>query len=253
MKNIITPKLLIIFCIVIPSIMAVATENAKSIIEKSEIVVKGDTQTAEIGITIKTRRWTRTMTMISYADRINKKSFAEITSPVKDAGNRFLLIDKNMWQYNPKLQQTIKISPSMMMQSWMGSDMSNDDVVKESSIIEDYNHTLDGIEEKNGEECYKLSLMPKSTSAVVWGKIIYYARKSDYLPVYQEFYDEKFSLVKFASCEKFKSMGGRLIPTLYKYQSVEKPEEYTLMEIKKIKFNTQIPAKIFSLQNLQGK
>ncbi len=95
-------------------------------------------------------------------------SFAEILSPKKDAGNRFLLINDNMWHYVPKLQQTIKISPSMMLQSWMGSDFTNDDIVKQSSLIDDYTHTLEGRETVRGVECFKVVLVPKPNAAVVW-------------------------------------------------------------------------------------
>lgn len=223
------------------------------IIEKSEQIVQGDTQISINEITIKTRRWTRSMKMKSYMNRREKKSFAEIYEPVKDAGNRFLLIGDLLWHYVPKLQQAIKISPSMMLQSWMGSDFTNDDIVKESSIINDYSHNLLGNETVDTFECYKVELVPKPKAPVVWGKIIYYARVKDLLPVRKEYYDEHNELKKFMSFSNFKQIHDRMIPSLCKMQTVNKPDQYTLMEILAAKYDVPISETVFTLQNLKKK
>lgn len=227
--------------------------SAGEIIEASEKAVRGDSQQGTFVMTVKTRRWTRSMTLHSWENRLQKKSFAEIISPPKDAGNRFLLMDKNMWHYVPRLQQTVKISASMMLQSWMGSDFSNDDIIKESSIKTDYTHKLLGTETVDGHRCYKIELSPRPEAAVVWGKIVYFARESDYLPVREDFYNEHGVLKKLLSCSSFKTMHDRVIPTVYRMQTVGKKDQYTLMEIKDVRFNIAIPARIFSLQNLQRK
>ncbi|MCK4852588.1 MAG: outer membrane lipoprotein-sorting protein, partial [Candidatus Omnitrophica bacterium] len=225
--------------------------TATEIIKKSERAIRGNTQIGIYEIVIKTRRWTRTMKMKSYESRRQKRSFTEIYAPKKDAGNRFLLINKNMWHYVPKLQQTVKISPSMMLESWMGSDFTNDDIVKESSIVNDYTHSTIGKETISGHKCYKIKLMPKPDSAVVWGKILYFARENDYLPVREEYYNEHNILKKVMTCSNFKKMHDRIIPTLYKMRTIKKKNRYTLMKIKRIKFNAGIPGRIFSLQNLK--
>lgn len=230
--------------------------TGKEIIEKSEKLVQGDTQLAVYEIVIKTRRWTRTMKMKSYMDRRQKsdlKSFAEIYAPKKDAGNRFLMIGDKMWHYVPKLQQTVKISPSMMLQSWMGSDFTNDDIVKESSIINDYTHKLLGKETVDTHECYKVELIPKPDAAVVWGKIFYFARTEDILPVRQEFYNEHGVLKKYLTYSDFKQMHDRVVPTLYKMQTVKKKDRYTLMKITAVKYDVSLPGKVFTLQNLKRK
>ncbi len=225
--------------------------DASEIIKKSEEAVRGDSQTATVEIIIKTRRWTRTLEMKSRENRLEKKSFSEITAPEKDAGNRFLLIDQEMRQYNPRLKKDIKISPSMMLQSWMGSDFTNDDIIKESSITKDYFHTLEGTETVDGHLCYRIILMPKPEAAVVWGKIVYYARKSDYLPVLEEFYNEHGVKKKVMTCGGFKMMHDRIIPTTYKMQTVGKEDRYTMMNILYVKFNEKIPDSVFTLQNLK--
>jgi len=225
--------------------------SAKEIVEKSDQIVRGNSSVGMYEITIKTRRWTRTMKMKSFEERKERKSLAEIFAPKKDAGNRFLLMGDRMWQFVPKLQRIIKIAPSMMMESWMGSDFSNDDIVKESSIINDYTHKMLGREIVAGDECYKIELQPKPDAAVVWGKIIYYARVKDYLPLREEFYNEHDVLKKVMTCSNIKDMGGRFIPTVYKMQTLRKKDRYTLMEIKKVRFDIPIPERVFTLQYLK--
>ncbi len=227
--------------------------DAEAIITKSDNLLRGETQKSAIVITVHTRRWTRSMEMSSWMVKKGRKSFGEIISPARDAGNRFLLIEKNMWQYVPKLQQTIKIAPSMMLQSWMGSDFTNDDIVKESSIIEDYTKNLLGIENIDGHSCYKIELFPRPQAPVVWGKIIYYARESDCLPVREEFYNEHGVLKKLMSCSGFRTMHDRVIPTVFRMQTVGKEDQYTTMEIKSIRFNEPVPDRTFSMANLQRK
>lgn len=227
--------------------------DATEIIRKSEEAVRGNSQVALIEIVIKTRRWTRSLEMKSWENRLEKKSFSEITAPEKDAGNRFLLINKDMRQYVPKLKKDIKISPSMMLQSWMGSDFTNDDIIKESSITKDYFHTLEGEGVVEGEQCYKVILKPKPDAAVVWGKIIYYARKSDYLPVREEFYNEHGVMKKVMTCGSFRMMHDRVIPVTYKMETVGKKDRYTQMNIRSVRFNSDIPASVFTLQNLKRK
>ncbi len=225
--------------------------DAGEIIKKSEEAVRGDSQISSVEIVIKTRRWTRSLEMKSWENRLEKKSFSEITAPEKDAGNRFLLIGQEMRQYNPRLKRDIKISPSMMLQSWMGSDFTNDDIIKESSITKDYFHTLDGMETVDGHKCYRVVLKPKPEAAVVWGKIVYYAREGDYLPVREEFYNEHNVMKKVMVCSGFKMMHDRVIPTIYRMETVGKDDRYTMMNILYVKFNQQIPSSVFTLQNLK--
>jgi outer membrane lipoprotein-sorting protein len=234
--------------------------TAREIIDKAEQALRGDSQISLIEITIKTRRWTRTMKMKSWDNRLSKKSFAEVLAPKKDAGNKFLMIQSEglMWQYNPEIGKEMKIHPSMMLQSWMGSDFTNDDIVKESSILDDYTHTLDGKKTVDGMECYIIRLDPKPNAPVVWGKLLYYVRAADCLPVKQEFYDQHGRLKKMLTCSSFKKMHDRVIPTVYKMVTLKKQkdpdqpvDEYTLMVIKDVVFNEKINNSVFSLQNLK--
>lgn len=228
-----------------------AAVTGTEVIEKVDRTLQGDTQISLWEITIKTRRWTRTMALKNFMNRKEKKSFSEILGPKKDKGNRFLLLDKLMWHYVPKLGQTIKISPSMMLQSWMGSDFTNDDIVKESSIITDYTHRIVSTVEKEGHTCWEIELSPVPEAAVVWGKILYHVRQKDYLPVAVAYYNEHGVMKKQLSYSKFRRVHDRVIPTKLKMITVGKKDRHTLLEIKGAKFDVPIPSRIFSLQHLK--
>lgn len=219
------------------------------IIKRSEEAVRGDSITGRYEITINTRRWTRTMEMTYTEERKNNRSFAEILAPRKDAGNRFLMIDSEMWHFVPDIGQTIKITPSMMFNSWMGSDFSFDDIVNSTSLLDDYTHKLLGTEKINGMEVYKVELTPKPEAPIVWGRLVYYARTADFLPVKQEFYNQRGVLRQTLTSKDFKTMDGRVIPVIYIMQPADS-DRYTIMEIKNIRFNRAVPDRVFTLQNL---
>jgi hypothetical protein len=225
--------------------------SGKEIVEKADAAIRGKTSRTTYEITVKARRFTRTMILESIEDALKKRSFAEIMSPAKDKGNRFLLIDKNMWQYVPTIQKTTRISPSMMLDSWMGSDFTNDDIVKESSIVNDYTHVLSGSQVIEGEMCHKVELTPVPDAAVVWGKIVYYARSGDGLPARQEFYNEHGVLKKVLDYSVFKKMDGRVIPTEYRMKTVAKEDQYTLLKIQSVRFDQPVEESLYSMQNLK--
>jgi len=225
--------------------------TADQIIKISEDKLNANTQVSLMKMTIKTHRWTREMVIKQWYDTKKKKSFAEIVAPKKDADNRFLLINKSMHQYIPKLGRIIKISPSMMMQSWMGSDFSNDDVIKESNLNNDFTKKIITTKKVNGYLCYIIEMKPKKNAAVEWGKIIYSIRKDKLLPVKKEFYNQRNKLKKVMTFSSFKMMDGRIIPTVYRMQNVKKKNRYTELQIIKIKFNVRLPYRIFTIQNLK--
>jgi len=235
--------------------------TAKEIVEKSERAVRGNSQIVVCEMTIKTRRWTRTLKVKNWENRTIRKSFTEVLAPKSDAGNRFLMVNRErlMWQYNPRVGKEIKIHPSMMLQSWMGSDFTNDDIVKESSMIEDYHHTLAGTKTVDGHRCHWITMKPKQDAAVVWGSLVSYVRTADCLPVRLEYYDQHGKLKKVLTCSNYRQMGGRVIPVTYRMTTMKKRresddgdvEEYTLMEFKNASFDLPIEDSVFTIQNLK--
>ena len=139
----------------------------------------------------------------------------------------------------------------MMLQSWMGSDFTNDDLVRQSSIVDDYTHKIIGEETYNNYLCYKIELTPKPEAGVVWGKIIMLVSKKDYLQLKLDYYDEDDILVKTMQGSKIKKLGGRTIPTYWEMIPVDKPGQKTVMEYTELEFNKKLDQSFFSQQNMK--
>jgi hypothetical protein len=173
-----------------------------------------------------------------------------ITSPAKEKGQVFLKRDKEMWNWVPSIERMIKIPPSMMMQSWMGSDFTNDDLVRESSIVIDYEHNYLGEEDVNGISCWKLELIPKPEAPVVWGKIIAWIDK-EYNQLKVEYYDEDEFLVNIMNQSDIRLMDDREIPTHLEMIPADEEGKKTVISILSATFDDPIPENFFSQQNMQ--
>ena len=224
--------------------------DGREILDRVENLLWGKTLQGEFEMSITTPRWQRTLGLRVWMDR-PKRSFIRILSPAKEAGIGSLRIGAEMWNYLPNIERTIKIPPSMMMQPWMGSDFTNDDLVKESSVIDDYTHRILATTTLDGQAVYQVEAVPKADAAVVWGKIVYWVRKSDFVPLKQEFYSERGERVRVMTFSDIRPMGGRTIPTRWEMRPVAKPENVTTIVMKNVVYNRPVEENIFTQRNLQ--
>ncbi|MBE9486633.1 MAG: outer membrane lipoprotein-sorting protein [Chloroflexi bacterium] len=223
-------------------------DGADEIIKKVEHNLNGKTAVMELTMVVKTKRTERTMKMESYSIG-NNKSFIKILYPGKDKGITFLTVDNSMWQYVPRIEKTIKIPTSMMLQSWMGSDFSNDDLVNESSISEDYTQKL--LEETDKE--YRVELLPTEDAAVVWGKIIMAVSKMYYLPTTVQYFDEEDMLIRELAYTDIKPFGDRFYPTrwLMLPKEPQKAANKTIIEISNAVFDAEVDESYFTKRALK--
>lgn len=225
-------------------------QDAKEIVKKADELMKSKSSYAEFTMTIEKPDWSRTMKMKVWALEPDY-ALIYITSPARDKGSVTLKRKNEVWNWLPSAQRVIKIPPSMMLQSWMGSDFTNDDLVRQSSIVEDYNHKLIGEEKINGYLCYKIEMIPKPEAGVVWGKILTWISKEKYLQVKADYYDEDSYLVKSFIGSDEKNMGGRDILTHWEMIPEDKPGNKTIMNYDKIQFNFAVDVAFFSEQNMK--
>jgi len=225
--------------------------SAKEIIRKSDLLIRGATNRGNLEMTITTPYFKRTLKMKIWNKGL-KKSFVRIYSPAKEAGIGSLKIGNEMWNYLPAIEKIIKVPPSMMMSPWMGSDFTNDDIVKESSIVEDYEHRIVAEEAIDNFTAYKIEALPKPNAPVVWGKRFYWSRKGDFVPLREEYYDEKGKRIKVLDYKEIKPMGGRVIPTLMTMRTMGKENKTTALRIIEAQFDIPVSDNIFSLRNLQS-
>jgi outer membrane lipoprotein-sorting protein len=226
----------------------VHAENIDEIIKKVVENLNGKTAVMEISMAVKTNRTKRTMKMKSYSVG-QEKSFIKVLYPKKDKGITFLKVDNSMWQYVPRIEKIIKIPASMMLQSWMGSDFSNDDLVKESSMYDDYTHEL--ISET--DEAYTVNLHPKVEAAVVWGKITMSVSKEYYLPMAVSYFDEDGNLVRELVYTDVKPYGDRFYPSVWVMtpKSEDKVGHETRIIVSQAIFDSEVDEGYFSKRALK--
>ncbi len=225
-------------------------QSAEEIIARSENLIKGNSCRGSFTMTVTTPEYTRTMEMDSWWIG-NDKALIVIRAPKKEAGNKTLKIRNEMWSYLKNTETTIKIPPSMMLQSWNGSDFTNDDLVRESNLATDYTQRIMGVERLAGEDCWKIELTPKPEAPVVWGRLYYWIRKKDYVPAAIEYYDERGRKARTMLFSDVRSMGGRTIPSKWTMINDAKAGHRTSFEITRIAFDERIPERIFSFQELE--
>ena len=194
--------------------------------------------------------WQRSMSMRVWT-RGNKESLVRVTAPSKDAGNGSLLLDNDMWSYNPKINRVIKIPSSMMNQSWMGSDFSNNDLAKADDLIDQYRHTLLATETHNGHKLYVIEAVPNETAPVAWGREVVKVR-DDYILIEHAFYDQSNVLVKRLTTTDIRSMGGKMVAARERMSRVDKPGEWTEIVTREARFGVEFPASMFTLGNLRN-
>lgn len=178
-------------------------------------------------------------------------ALALVTAPAKDVGQTFLKRGVEMWSWNPSISRLIKLPPSMMSQGWMGSDYTNDDILKESSVVNDYTHEIIGEEMIIDRLCYKIKMVAKADATVVWGHQIRWIDKKEMLFLKAELYDEDGSLVRTENSSDIREMDGRIIPCMIELLPAEEEGNKTIIEIKEIKFNIKAEEKFFSQQNMK--
>lgn len=224
--------------------------TAKEIIQKADDKNRGLSSQGEMTMTIIRPDWTRSVSMKTWS-KGKEYSLVLITDPAKDKGQVFLKLKNDMWNWIPAIDKLIKIPPSMMLQSWMGSDFTNDDLVRESSIVIDYSHKLMGKESVRGYDCYKIELTPLPDAPVVWGKVIMWITTTGFDQWKAEYYDEDNRLINVSNSYDIKKMGDREVPTKIEIIPQNKTGQKTVLQINRMQFNIKMDDSFFSQQNMR--
>jgi outer membrane lipoprotein-sorting protein len=244
-------KTIFFIILFIGTALRASSQNATEIVKKAEDLMQGVTSESEMEMTIIRPDWQRRITFKSWGKGRNL-SMTLITAPPKENGQSFLKLKNDMWNWNPTINRMIKLPPSMMTQGWMGSDYTNDDILKESSIVLDYTHKIIGTESLGGNECYKIQLEPIENAAVVWGKIVLWISKAEYYELKAEYYDEEGELVKTNNLSDVRFIYDRTIPTRFEIIPADKPAHRTVVRILNAKFNIPLQDGFFSQQQMKS-
>ncbi len=224
--------------------------DVKKWVQEADEKMRGTSSQSNFSMTIQRKSWSRTINMKSWSLG-NKYSLMYIVSPAKEKGQVFLKRENEMWNWIPSIERMVKIPPSMMMQSWMGSDFTNDDLVKESSLAKDYTHKLLGEEQQQGFDCYKIELVPTEDAPVVWGKIYMWISKKEKHWLRAEYYDEDDYLMKYEVLSDIKMVDDREMPTRLEMIPADEKDQKTILIYGDTDFDIPIEESFFSIQNMK--
>jgi outer membrane lipoprotein-sorting protein len=237
----------VLFSLVVylPSYSCLADDDAATLLKKMDELFRSKSSIAMMKMQIITPNWQRTLEMKSWTIGMDD-TFIRVLSPRKDRGVATLKKDKEMWNFFPKINKVIKVPPSMMMGSWMGSDFTNDDLVREVSLVEEY-QVSKSIEGEN----YRLTLVPKKDTVTVWGKIEFIVNQKTLLPLEQSYYNEKGAKVRTMLFSNIKNFSGKKMPAIMTMMPLNKAGHKTIIEYVEAEFDIDLGDNVFTLRNLQ--
>jgi outer membrane lipoprotein-sorting protein len=239
--------LLLVLTMLSPALVSYAAngQSARDSVERVASLFSGKSSIATLVMQITDDDGQRRLSMKIWS--LGDKTIIRINSPGEQAGTAILKLGSNIWYYLPKSNRTAKVPASMAMTSWMGSEFSIDDLVKESFLVRDYSISTSFEGQRGGVAVREYTLTPKPDAAVVWGKIVLQIRQADSVPTWQGYYDEDGKLVRELTFSDYKTMGGRLIPTHLTMHTVDKPGQQTTIVYEDVAFDVPISADTFVL------
>lgn len=206
--------------------------------------MRGEKSRAEVAIRTVRPGWERTLEATIWTQGLTE-SLILVTAPQREKGTVFLRTGEEMYNYVPAIKKVVLL-PAAMMQSWMGTDFSNDALVNTGSLVEDYDHAFLADRTINGTACKVIELTPKPESAVVWGKIELFLGAKDGLQRRAEFYDEEGYLISTLEASDIKTLGGRTLPTRIKMIPAEEEGMFTELIYRDLDFSPEFPPELFT-------
>ena len=231
-----------------------AQPSISDVLHDLDQLYRSENSQSDMSMPLVTEHWERTLTMETWSEG-RDKTFIKVLSPARQAGSATLRIGSEMWNYLPNTNSTVRIPPSMMTGSWMGSDITNNDIVKEITYAADYTAEYITDTALTGEQVegqFYLKLTPKPSTAVVWSYIICAVSTEPVLPVWEKYYDQHDSLIKTVTYADVQTMSGRTIPTRMQVIPADKPDQSTTVTYSSAVFNEGVSNDIFTLDNLQS-
>lgn len=173
-----------------------------------------------------------------------------ILEPTRDKGTVYLKQGKEVWYYVPAVKKQIKLPANMMMQKWMGTDLTNDNLLQEGGFSSNFTHKLLGEKNVRGADCHVVELTPKPEAAVAWSKMVAYITKTDFIQVRSEFFDEDDELASVFDGFDIKTFDGKKMPSRMRFSPQDGSKNFTEVIYREVKFNVTFANNFFSRQNM---
>jgi len=223
------------------------------LVDKANKALRGNSSRGRLTMTIVTPQWKRSLEVEGW-NQGREMALLRTPPPPKDRGNITLRRKNEMWLWMPKVERVIKVPPTMMHSSWMGSDFTYEDIVKADSIAKDYEHRLLEKTQEADRAVYKIEGLPKPEAPVVWGRIVLWValyKTQEAVPLREEDFSERGDLIRTIVLSDIKRMGGVLVPARLECLPARKPGQKTMLQYHELEFDLPLGEDFFSLSRLQ--
>ncbi len=224
--------------------------RTSNILSEVDDLWRGKSSHAIATLNIQTQHYSRSMKLESWS-KGKEKSLTKVLSPLREKGTMTLKSGNHIYTYLPKTDRTIRLSSGMMMGSWMGSHLTNDDLVKESRLEDDFDARISFEGERHGQDIIEFTLLPKEDAAVVWGKIVLEVEAKRHLPIKEVFYDEDMQVSRTFTFTGLKKLAGKIRPSVLHIVPADKPDEYTEFVFQELTLNIPISDSFFNKSALK--
>ena len=229
--------------------------NGDQILDKVDQVLNAKTRDSKIEMTIVNSSGQQRQQTIRLMSRGEEKGLVRFLAPADVEGTGFLTRkegkEDKMWLYLPAIGNVRKIASHNKNGSFMGTDFTYEDIsmLGGSNYQSNYNSELLGTEQVSDQECYLLTSIP-TDKEIEYSKMKMWVRKTDFMPVKLEFYDKDEKLVKVMTNTDIKKIKGHLTPQVITMKNVQEGTK-TILKLKDIQYNVDLPEKIFTTRYLQ--
>ena len=239
-------------CLLVPAAAQAADHpSARQILDQVDDTYRGKSARGQMRMKVVNPNYQRELVM-DFWSQGKEKSLVRIVEPLKERRTATLKNGNNIWNYLPKVNRTIKIPSSMMGGSWMGSDFTNDDLVKEQRMADDYTAKITFEGARGGNKIIEITCTPKPNAAVVWGKLVVTVRAQDHLPMQINYYKENGALARRLTFSNYQTLGGRTVPTTMTMIPLDKRGHSTVVTYEKLEFDVNLPGNVFSVARLRS-
>jgi phosphoserine phosphatase len=221
--------------------------DVDALLARLDDLYRSRSSVARLELQVTRPRSTRTLRLQAWTQG-EERVLVVIEAPPREEGTATLRVGENLWNYLPRIARTIRVPPSMMLGSWMGTDFTNDDLVKESSLRKDFAARVE--RRSDSPPGWWLTLEVKPGVVGRWAKIEVLVSDDD-LPVEERHYDRKGRLARTLRFDEVKVMGGRRLPAHLVLTPSDKPDEKTEMRYLELRFDLALPGDTFSLSRLE--
>jgi outer membrane lipoprotein-sorting protein len=220
------------------------------LIKRFEQLLRGQSMIATMTMTVKTPSWTRKLKFKVWSKGKDYALVRILEGAASETGMMTLKREKQLWTWLPQAGRLMKLPSSMMGDSWMGSDFTNDDLVNGSSLTDDFDSSFVGVVTQDGREAWKVSLKPKPNAVVVWGRIEALIDRQNCEPLAEFYYDEDNKLVRRMLFANYRQFGWRMMPMKMSVVPAE-PGHETAIDYEDVQFDVAVPENTFSLERLR--